>query len=114
MANCGAVDHLLSVEVAGTVTNVDANNPSYVSVMELANTTAAIAYLQVFWKAAGSVTLGTTVPDVVIGLPASGGAVLHFEDEGWKTRGTAWSIAGTTTRGGLTGAAISVTIWRKL
>ena len=112
MANQGAVDHLISAEVAGTAVAMS-NVPTYIDTIELMNTTAAVAYLQVFWVASGSVTPGTTVPDVVIGLPASGGAVLHFEGEGWKTRGTAWSAIATTTRTGSTGAAVSVTVWKK-
>lgn len=106
------VTHFKSVEAGGTVLVGD-NVPTYIATLEFANTTAAMAYVQIFWKAASDVTLGTTVPDVVIGLPASGGAVLHFEGEGWRTMGTAWSFAATTTRTGLTAALTSVTIWKK-
>jgi len=112
MANPGAVDHLISAAVAGTAVAMS-NQPTYIATLEFMNTTAAAAYVQIFWVASGSVTPGTTVPDVVIGLPASGGAVLHFEDEGWKTRGTAWSMIATTTRTGSTGAEVSVTVWKK-
>lgn len=112
MASQGAVDHLISAEVAGTAVAMS-NVPTYIATLELANTTAAMAYVQIFWLASGSVTPGTTVPNVVIGLPASGGAVLQFGDEGWKTLGTAWSMIATTTRTGSTGAAVSVTVWKK-
>lgn len=112
MANQGSVSHLISAEVGSSKTDMS-NQPTYVAVLELMNTTAAAAYLQIFWKAASAVTLGTTVADVVIGLPASGGAVLEFPGEGWKTGGTAWSVAGTTTRTGNTQALISVTCWKK-
>jgi hypothetical protein len=113
MAGAGNSEHAFSSEVAGTVLLVS-NQPMYISTVEYLNTTAAIAYLQIFWKAVADVTIGTTTPDVVIGLPASGGAVIPFADGGWKTRGTSFSIAATTTRTGLTGAAVSVTIWKKL
>ena len=108
----GRVRHFKSVQAGSTVI-VGGINPIDIAIAELANTTAAIAYLQVFWKAAADVTLGTTAPDVVIGLPASGGAVLHFEGEGWHTGGTAWSFAGTTTRTGSTQALVDVAIWEK-
>lgn len=108
----GAVDHFKSAQVGSTVV-AGSNVPTYIGTMELANTTAAMAYLQIFWAASGDVVLGTTVPDVVIPLPASGGAVLNFEGEGWKTHGTAWSMAGTTTRTGNTQALIDVVIWKK-
>ena len=115
MPSQGRVYHHLSAQIGSTVTsgNAGGTGPTDISIMELSNTTAAIAYLQIFWVLAGSVTLGTTVPDVVIGLPANGGAVLKFEGEGWHTGGTSWSMAGTTTRTGLTQALIDVTIWRK-
>ncbi len=96
-------------------TKTDFNNVSdYIGVIECANTTAAAAYLQIFWKAASAVTLGTTVADAVIALPASGGAVISFPDQGWKTMGSAWSMAGTTTATGNTEALINVSVWRKL
>jgi hypothetical protein len=112
MANPGAVDILYSAAVGGTVLDVS-NVPAYISNYHIGNTTAAVAYLQIFWKAAASVTLGTTVPDVVLLIPASGGATQCFEDEGWKTRGTAFSVAGTTTRSGLTAAILEVTLFKK-
>lgn len=101
-----------SAQVGSTVATVS-QTPSIIGNIVLLNTTAAVAYLQIFWLAAGSVTLGTTVPNVVIPLPASGGIALDYGDQGWLTRGTgAWSIAGTTTRTGNTQALIDVTIWK--
>ena len=115
MPSQGRVYHHLSAQVGSTYVsgNAGGTGPTDITLMELSNTTAAIAYLQIFWLATGAVTLGTTVPDVVIGLPANGGAVLKFEGEGWHTGGTAWGMCGTTTRTGLTQALIDVTIWRK-
>ena len=112
MANQGSCDHFLSVAVTGTAAAVS-NLPAYIGLMEVFNNTAAIAYLQIFWKAVGSVTPGTTVPDVVIPLPASGGVVLPFPGEGWRTRGTDWSICSTTTRTGAISAATDLVIWKK-
>lgn len=111
--SCGDIAHLKSAQVGSTPVLMS-DQVSYVGLMELANTTAAIAYVQIFWKAVADVTLGTTVPDVVIALPASGGCVLPFEGEGWRTAGNGpWCLAGTTTRTGNTEALVSVTIWRK-
>lgn len=112
MPSRGCLVHHKSAEVGGTVLDFS-NQPTYVGSIEFANTTAALAYVQIFWKAAASVTLGTTVADVVIGLPASGGMALSFPDEGWRTQGTDWSMAVTTTRTGLTAALTSVTVWKK-
>lgn len=105
----GCLDPLYSGQVSGTVVQVS-NQSTYVGQLVLGNTTAAVAYLQVFWAPSGSVTLGTTAPDLVFLIPASSGAVIPFGKEGLKTRGTAWSIACTTTRSGSTGAAVEVAI----
>ncbi len=105
---------MIKHEFSAAVTTVAevSKTPSLIALMELANTTGAMAYLQIFWKASADVVLGTTVPNAVIALPPNGGAVLPFEEPGWATNGTAWSIAGTTDRGNAVTAAISVTIWK--
>lgn len=108
----GSVDHFASLAVTGTAQEVS-NLPAYIAVLELFNNTAAPAYFQVFWKAVGSVVVGTTVPDMVLPMPASGGAVIPFYGEGLKTRGTAWTIASTTTRTGAVSAACDIVIWKK-
>jgi hypothetical protein len=93
--------------VGGTVVNIKSNGFADLLSMKLVNTTAAVAYLQVFDAPAASVTLGTTVPKFVVRLAASETTnpseigILQF-------RGTGLSIAGTTTAGGSTGAVISV------
>ena len=94
--------------VAGTVVNIKSNGFADLYSAKLVNTTAATAYLQFFDAPATSVVLGTTVPKFVLRLsanettnPSEIGVPLMF-------RGTGLSIAGTTTPGGNTGAAISV------
>lgn len=96
-----------SAQVAGTVTNVVTGSNLTMLTVIAYNTTAAVAYLQIFYKAAASVTLGTTVPDAVIPIPASGGIGV---DTGWHINSGAAgvSIAATTTRTGLTGATCDV------
>lgn len=97
--------------VAGTVVAVKATQ-GVLRFMKLVNTTGAAAYLQIFFKPAASVTLGTTVPDWTVRLAAS--ESLPIPDlagvglMNGPVIGTGLSIAGTTTPTGLTGAAISV------
>lgn len=79
-----------------------------VGAVEFLNTTAAVAYVQLFPLIAASVTLGTTAPLFSFGLPANGGMTLSFGTEGWVLGGTGLSIAGTTTRTGASTAAVDV------
>lgn len=73
--------------------------------LRLVNTTGAVAYLQVFNAAQPSVTVGTTVPAFVVRLGANESMV--FDLLGLQMA-NGISMAGTTTAGGSTGAAISV------
>lgn len=108
----GNLEPALSSAITGTVI-VGSTTPTRIGLIEVANTTAAIAYIQIFWLAAASVTLGTTAPNFVIPVPASGGVVLPF-DGAWTTGGGgAWSLASTTTATGSTNAAQYINIWRR-
>jgi|SRR5206468_4780005 len=96
--------------VAGTVVNVSTSGPIRIQAVALLNTTAAVAFLQMFENIAANVVLGTTVPDMSIGLPASGGISFPIPD-GWLMGGlNGLSIAGTTTSTGAVGAGIQVNI----
>jgi hypothetical protein len=106
----GSFDSLYHAAVTGTVLQVSAV-PVDIGAYHILNTVAAITYIQFFYKLAAAVTIGTTVPDFTIALPASGGATLNLAGQGWRTRG-ALSIASTTTAGGLTGAASHVSLWK--
>ncbi len=70
----------------------------------LFNTTSAAAYVQFFdAAAAANVTVGTTTPTFVLGLPASSGATRTVGKDGLKfTLGMV--IASTTAATGATGA----------
>ena len=69
------------------------------------NTTAAVAYVQVFKKAAvGDVTLGTTVADFVIPLAANGVVNVTLKKPINMTTGIV--AFATTTPTGSTGAAV--------
>jgi hypothetical protein len=110
--NMAKIAHHLSSAITGTVI-AGSTVKTDIAMIEIGNTTAAVAYVQFFWAAAADVTLGTTVPNAVIIVPASGGVVLPF-NTGWQTGGTAWSMASTTTATGSTNAAQFITIWRNL
>ena len=94
--------------VAGTVQQVKATQ-AQLQCLSLLNTTAAVAYLQIFYLPSASVTLGTTVPNYFVGMAASQGTSFCFPAPVGGS-GSGLSLAGTTTAGGLTGAAIAVSV----
>jgi hypothetical protein len=63
---------------------------------------SAPAYVQVFNKATGSVTLGSTTPDWVIEVPAGAGSNMPVGPIALAAHGTAITIAVTSTRTGST------------
>lgn len=78
------------------------------------NPNATVAYIQVFNKAlVADVTLGTTVPDLVFAIPATGAANLELTNGRLMRLGI--MIAATTTATGLTamGAACTTNIFYK-
>lgn len=73
-------------------------NPITLKSFQLVNPNASIAYLQLFdANSAAGVTLGTTVPNYIIGLPASGSVGLADINAGFKN---GLVIAATTTANG--------------
>ncbi len=64
------------------------------------NVAAAITYIQIFNKAAANVTVGTTVPDLVLGIPSSG--TISQRDALGIDFSVGLTIAATTTVGGST------------
>lgn len=97
-----------SASVNATKAEVSAT-PVIIRSLTLLNNAAAIGYLQMFFQAASGVTVGTTVPDMVIPLPASGGVSITLPD-GWFLGGSGLTIAGTTTRTGAVSSATDVAI----
>lgn len=91
--------------VAGTKATAKAAR-AMVHAIKLVNTTAAAAYLQMFDKAAADVTVGTTPADFTIPLAASESLTLPLHLPLEFVLGIV--LAGTTTAGGSTGAAIKV------
>lgn len=80
---------------------------------DLYNPNTSVAYVQFFNVATGSVTLGTTVPDVSIAIPPGAGRNVWLD--GGVAFGTAMTIAVTTTRTGSTGPSSTVdyNLWVK-
>ena len=110
-----SVKHPFSAQVTGTKVGVEdgtATNGKIVTLRYLVmlNTTAAVAYLQIFNLDVASVTVGTTVPVQSIGLPASSAMVFPVPESGIYLGGRGLTLAGTTTRTGSTGAAIDVNL----
>lgn len=76
------------------------------------NTSAAVAFVQIFNAAAADVTLGTTRPKYQIFLPSSTGYVdLSWEPHDWFE--TRMSVFSTTTTEGSTGSAdgVNIQVW---
>lgn len=76
--------------------------------LDLVNTTAAVAYVQIFFKPSASVTLGTTAPDLIVRLPANASKTLAWPFGVTLSAGTGLSFAATTTTNGAVTAAVSV------
>lgn len=100
---------IFKAAVVGAKTAVKAT-PCQVHGWQIVNQTAAEAFVQVFDKAVGDVTVGTTVPDYVIPLPASGGAVLPADTIGFR-HDIGLVIACTTSPTNSTDAACDVLLF---
>jgi hypothetical protein len=107
----GLFDVLYSAAVTGTKAEVSVV-PVDIGGYHILNNAAAISYVQVFYLPAASVTVGTTVANFVIPLPASGGATAFLGAKGLRTRGTGLTLACTTTRTGSTTATADVLLFR--
>jgi hypothetical protein len=108
----GGAQPFFNDAVAGTVVQVSPGQSTKLFSLHLRNTTAATAYLQIFFALAANVTIGTTAPDFVISLPTNA-ASDFVKDLEWangvgKLGSSGLSIAGTTTPTGSTETTISV------
>ena len=95
--------------LAGTVTAVKAT-AGILKTVTVVNNQAAVAFVQIFNVAAGSVTLGTTTPDWEIQVAANSSVTVNFAPDGLSC-GTAISVASTTAEGGGTGSAAGVMVF---
>lgn len=77
------------------------------------NPNATVAYIQVFDAASASVTVGTTAPDMIFGIPATGAANLEITNG--VNMATAITLVCTTTATGSTapGTGLDLTIFYK-
>lgn len=97
--------------VAATIVQVKAGR-GQLHALKLVNTTSAAAYLQVFDLLSSEVTLGTTPPRWVVRLAADESTTIPMLTPLGLGLGqgdnAGISLAGTTSAGGVTPAAISV------
>ena len=94
--------------VAATKT-VISEQPCEVDGWQIVNQTAAEAFVQVFDKKSGDVTVGQTTPDWWLPLPISGGAAVGLPKSIQHSSGLV--IACTTTWNGSSGANCDVTFF---
>lgn len=102
--------NIFSGAVSDTVTTIVQSGPQNIRILTFLNTTVAVAYLQIFNMAAGAVTLGSTIPVMSIGIPASAGIVLPMPEAGIKIGGDGLSVAGTTDRTNSTAAILHINL----
>ncbi len=81
-----------------------------VGALTLHNNNAAVNWLQIFFSPASAVTLGTTVPDLSIPLPASSAMTWSFGGEGWRIGRTGLCVAATTLAANATAGSITYNI----
>lgn len=112
MAGIGARDtdstQVYNALVGGTKAEVTDDPNVLVYTIHILNTTAAVAYLQVFDADSADVTVGTTTADYVFGVAASGVRDIVLPKPIRHTVG--FTVASTTARDGSTGANQEVTI----
>lgn len=102
--------HVKQGSADGTKVELDNTGPPTLKMVYVLNTVAAVTYFQIFFKPAASVTVGTTVPDLSFGIPASAAFSLPIPPNGIRCGGNGITVASTTTREGSTGAATAYNI----
>jgi len=102
---------IFSAQVA-TITNVLANVPVGVMLMQLDNSNNGfVVWAQLFSTNAASVTLGTTAPLASIGIATNTSITCRFPRDSWYVGGGGFSMAFTRGRAVLTQATANATIW---
>jgi hypothetical protein len=99
---------IYNAQVTGTKAEVTDNPNSDIWMIDITNTTAAAAYLQIFDADADNVTVGTTTPTFTIGLAANQSKNIVLPKP--IRLATGFTVASTTTRTGAVSAAQEVTI----
>lgn len=106
----GSVATNFNGSVAGTIAAVSSFDKNCLTHIIVGNTTAAIAYLQIFNKVSTAVTVGTTAPDMVVMVPIGGSVAIEFDKPIKMFDAAGLSCACTTARAGATGATCEVNI----
>jgi hypothetical protein len=96
--------HCKEGQANGTKVEIDNTGPATLKMLYVLNETAAVAYFQVYFRKADDVTVGTTVPHLSFGLPASAAFSLPIPPNGIRVGGNGLTVASTTTRENSTGA----------
>lgn len=106
-----------SAQLSSTVVAVKANGAGQVFGWLAVNQAAAESFIQVFDVAqASTVTLGTTVPNYVIPVPASGAggyAAITLDNDNAIPHTNGIQVAATTTRSGSSTAAVDLLMFFK-
>jgi hypothetical protein len=105
----GGFTHIAAIAAAttGPTPAAIATGPGLLGTVVLANSSAAVAYLQIFDAATGSISLGTTKPDRVLGCAAATTCYLQNTAPGTAfTTAITW-ICCTTTATGSTGTNVA-------
>lgn len=103
------IPKVYSGSVNATKVEVTDNAQTLIYTISLLNATAAEAYLQIFDADSADVTVGTTTPDIVIGVGAEGNPYYDFSAHPILLT-TGFTIASTTARDGSTNAVQEVLI----
>ena len=93
----GAWDAFLSIDLDESEETVKLA-PGHVGGWHIWNDSAAVVYVKLYDALIGDVTVGTTTPRMVVGVPTLGGAVAYFRSGVFFE--TAISAAATTDVGG--------------
>ena len=101
------LDSYYNGSVSSTNLTVNAS-PTLIQTISVLNATSAEAYLQIYDKATGGVTVGTTAPSMVFGVGAEGNPHFLFPKPIYFPTGLV--IASTTARAGDSGAVQEVNI----
>ena len=96
--------------LAATVQAVNASAGALYGITILNDQAALACYVQLFNVASGSVTLGTTTPDLEYRVPASTSLTIPIPSPGIAF-GTALSVASTTLEGGSVGSVAGVMVF---
>jgi hypothetical protein len=89
-----------------TVRNIGSGSVTWLG-YNLINNDAAARFLQIFFRPASEVILGTTPNDEALFVPANGTIFFQFQD--WLLQGRALSVACTTTENGFLGPTANMT-----